>query len=369
LVVEETYAVSRPVAAALGGAPMLRRLSPRWLIPLTLVVLLLPSCSDTADDSTDTTLADDSTDTTLAPTTTTAGAEPEATTPPTTEQMSPAAKFEQLQQVAAAVTKKDLVYATTREEGTLTLDMYAPVESAGAPIVIYLLGTGDPGAPKLVDGLIEEGTIVFVAWPAGYGGGPEQILSDHGANIRAMADSIACAIRFAREQASERDSTDPVVVLTGLGGAGGVAAHAALFGATLEARWDEYAAEGGPPRQVECEVTEGSTHVDALVGMAGAYDVFVPIYGETMWGRAYQQEHDPELWEFLSSSIGANPNLTIRLIHGTTDGSFPYENSAEFAALLTDADYDVQLATFDGGHSVPPTDLYSSTIKEVLDDQ
>ena len=48
---EETYAVSRPVAAALGGAPMLRRLSPRWLIPLTVVVLLLPSCSDSADDS------------------------------------------------------------------------------------------------------------------------------------------------------------------------------------------------------------------------------------------------------------------------------------------------------------------------------
>jgi len=29
----------------------------RWLIPFTLVVLLLPACSDTADDSADTTLA------------------------------------------------------------------------------------------------------------------------------------------------------------------------------------------------------------------------------------------------------------------------------------------------------------------------
>jgi hypothetical protein len=29
-------------------------------------------------------------------------------------------------------------------------------------------------------------------------------------------------------------------------------------------------------------------------------------------GRAYQQERDPELWEFLSSSIGVNPDLKTR---------------------------------------------------------
>ena len=332
---------------------MLRRLSPRWLILLTVVVLLLPSCSDTADDSSDTTLAPTTT-TTIALTTTT------STAPTTTTTIAPTTVAESQ---AATVTEKDLVYATGAE-GSLTLDMYAPVESNGAPFVIYLLGRGDPDAPKLVvDGLVEEGTIVFVAWPAGYGG-PEQILSGHGADIRAMADSVVCAIRFAREQASERDSTDPVVVLTGFGGAGGVAAHAALFGATLEARWDEYAAEGGPPRQVECEVTEGSTHVDALVGMAGAYDIFVPIY-DGMWGRAYQQEHDPELWEFLSSSIGANSDLIVRLIHGTTDGSLPYEISAGFAPMLTDADYDVQVVAFDGGHWVPP-ELAVPTIMEVI---
>jgi hypothetical protein len=75
LVVEETYAVSRSVAAALGGAPMLRRLSPRWLIPLAVVVLLLAACSDSADDSADTT---------LAPTTTTATAATTTSAPTTT---------------------------------------------------------------------------------------------------------------------------------------------------------------------------------------------------------------------------------------------------------------------------------------------
>lgn len=320
--------------------------------------LLVGSCSqsdDVTSGETTTTPTASTTTTTVAPTTTS------STAPTTTTTIAPTTVAESQ---AAMVTEKDLVYATWAE-GPLTLDMYAPVESGGAPIVIYLLGAADPGAPELVvDGLVDEGTVVFVAWVTGYGGGPEEILGDHGVNIRAMADSVACAIRFARERASEHDSADPVVVLTGFGGVGGVAAHAALFGATLDARWDEYATEGGPPRQVECEVAEGSTHVDALVGVAGAYDMFVPIY-DGKWGRAYQQEHDPELWEFLSSSVEANSDLTIRLIHGTTDGSLPYEISAEFAPALTDADYDVQVLAFDGGHFVPP-ELAVPTIMEVI---
>jgi hypothetical protein len=43
---------------------MLCRLSPRWLVPLTLVVLLLPACSDSADDVAATTVAPSETATT-----------------------------------------------------------------------------------------------------------------------------------------------------------------------------------------------------------------------------------------------------------------------------------------------------------------
>ena len=121
---------------------------------------------------------------------------------------------------------------------------------------------------------------------------------------------------------------------------------------------------GGPPRQVECEVTDGSTHVDAVVGMSGDYDVFVPIY-DGKYGRAYQQKLDPELWEFLSSSIGANQGLKVRLIHGTSD-FIPPEDSAEFEALLTDAGYDVELATFDGGHDIAPPEVLFPAVVEVL---
>jgi acetyl esterase/lipase len=179
-----------------------------------------------------------------------------------------------------------------------------------------------------------------------------------------MGESVACAIHFARERASELGSDEPNVVLSGFSGGGGPAAHTALLGSTLEARWDEYGAEGGPLRQVECEVTEGSTHVDALVAMGGAYDLFVPTY-DGKYGMAYQQERDPELWRFLSSSIGANPDLQVRLLHGESDGVITYENSVGFEAMLIGAGYDVELTGFDGGHSVP-MDLAVPTILEVM---
>ena len=50
---------------------MLCRLSPRWLVPLTLVVLLLPACNDSADDVAATTVAPSETATTAASTTST----------------------------------------------------------------------------------------------------------------------------------------------------------------------------------------------------------------------------------------------------------------------------------------------------------
>jgi acetyl esterase/lipase len=313
-----------------------------------LVVLLLPACGDSAD----TTLAAQAT---------------EATT---------TTKATAVEDQPVVVTEKDVVYAIWQEgalayegweEMSLTLDMYAPAEAGGAPIVIYLPGRGETDAPTLlVDGLVEEGMIVFVVRYARSKAGGETMLRDGGVVVRAKAESVACAIRFAREQASERDSADPVVVLTGFSSGGGLAAHGALFGDTLEARWDEHAAEGGPPRQVECEVTEGSTHVDALVGMAGIYDVFVPIY-DGRWGRAYQQEHDPALWQFLSASIGANPDLTVRLIHGTNDEVISYENSVEFATMLTDAGYDVgEVIAFAEGEHLAPAELAVPTIMEII---
>lgn len=261
----------------------------------------------------------------------------------------------------------DLEYATQAQD-QLTLDMFVPAEPGGAPIVLHLPGGGESGAPmSMIDPLVEEGAIVVFVRSARRSAGATTLLADHGAVARAQADSMACAIRFARAEAAELGSDDPVFVLTGYSWGGGLAAHVALFGADLEARWDEYAAEGGPQREVDCAIPTGSTHVDALVAMGGAYDHFVPAWDGPvgLYGRSYQQERDPALWQFLYSSIGAAPDLEVRLIHGTTDPITSPEMSAEFAAVLTAAGYDVQFETFEGGHTLP-VDLAISTITEVL---
>ncbi len=203
------------------------------------------------------------------------------------------------------VAEEGVVYATwdegapayeAWEDPLLTLDMNIPADPDDAPIVIYLPGGGETSAPKLlVNSLVDEGVMVFVARHArSKAGRADTVLRDDGLVARAKADSVGCAIRFAREQARSHGNSNPVVVLSGFSIGAGAAAHAALFGANLEERWDQFAADGGPAHQVSCVVAEGSTHVDALVAIAGPYDVFVPIY-DGRWGRAYQQEFHPEL--------------------------------------------------------------------------
>jgi len=259
---------------------------------------------------------------------------------------------------AEAVTERTVPYATWKGR-TLTLDIHAPAKTEDAPVVVYLPGLGEATAPRaLLEGLIDNGIIVFVVrYPAS---SAEAILAEGSVYVRAMADSVACAMHMARDRAAQLGSANPVVVLTGFSLGGAPAAHAALFGSDLERRWEEFAAEGGPPRQAECEVATGSTHVDALVGLAGGYDLFVPAY-EGKYGRGYQQARNPEQGQFLASAVGLNPDLRIRLIHGTRDSMIPYENSPEFAEVLSEAGYDVQVIDFEGGHGVD-SELTLSTI-------
>ncbi len=243
---------------------------------------------------------------------------------------------------------------------SLSLYVHMPADLTGAPIVIT-------GSPEIAEGLVDEGVIVIeltIKDPYDTGE-PGELLTDHGAPIRAMAEQYVCAIRFARERAADDGNHDPLVVLNAFSVDAGIAAHVALLGSTFEDRWDEFADVGGPSGQIECDNNSGSTHVDALVGMAGRYDMIVPAYdGE--YGRAYQLERDPELQQFLASAIGANPELAVRLIHGTGDDLIALERSAEIESALADAGYNVSLVTFDGGHVEPPAELVLSTIMEAL---
>ena len=113
-------------------------------------------------------------------------------------------------------------------------------------------------------------------------------------------------------------------------------------------------------------MSQGSTHVDALVGIAGAYAGFAGYDGQ--YGRKSMQEKDPDLWKMLYGSIGENPDLKVRLLLSETDSSIPYENSVEFEATLAEAGYDVKLVQFSGGHTAP-LELTVQTVMNVARDQ
>lgn len=275
----------------------------------------------------------------------------EATSPTTAAPATTAAPTSDVSDQPEVVVEKGIPFATFGDI-TLTLDLRLPADPSDAPVAI------EAWYP---DELAEAGAIIAAIDQ----GVPDtddddyavRYLSDHGAHIRAKAEATACAVSVVRARAAELGNDDPVVVVTGFSEAGGLAAHVALFGESLEQRWDEFAAEvGGPPRQVECSIADGSTHVDALVGGAGTYDLYVPVI-EGLYGRSWMQERDPELQQFLATAVGINPGLTVRLTHATDDPAIPMTVSTDFEAALADAGYDVQLTTYEGGHRAPPADI------------
>jgi len=264
---------------------------------------------------------------------------------------------------------KDLVYAKglqLDEQVEWKLDQYAPTEPGDWPVVVFLPATGLPGEGEATfpRAIAEQGAIVLnIEWPRI---DPAVAILDKGKGHREMADTVACAIRFARVRASDYGMDTAPVVITGFSLGGGVASHVALAGESVGRRWEEYAAStGGPPRQVNCEVNQGSTHVDALVGIAGAYDGFVGYDGK--YGREFMQEKDPDLWKMLYGCIGENLDLIVRLLHSETDSVIPYENSVEFEGTLADAGYDVELTQFVGGHTAP-LELTVQTVMSVASD-
>ena len=253
---------------------------------------------------------------------------------------------------SGVVSQTDIPYASS-DGTTHTLDVHLPVEPAEAPIVIDTIqGFHDPA-----EVFAEQGVIAVV--PEVSMRSPGEVVGDPAA-LRAAAEQYACAIRFARARAAELGNEDPHVVLTGFSRFGATATHIGLLSDAFEDAWDEFAEAGGPPRQLDCEAS-GTTHVDGVVSTGGAYGLYVPVFDGEL-----QQDHEAATREFLAQAVGANPELTLRLLHGTDDPLLPGE-AAQFTDAMTDAGYDVQLITFDGEHVLPPTELLTSTISEALD--
>jgi pimeloyl-ACP methyl ester carboxylesterase len=185
--------------------------------------------------------------------------------------------------------------------------------------------------------------------------------NDDARGYREVAELLGCAIRFVRHRVEDAGGELGALAVGGMSLGGGPAAHAALAGEFLDPLWNEFSASRGLPRLVECVVEEGSTHVDALVGVAGAYDAFVGYEG--LYGLEYLQERDIQVWELLHGAIGLNPDLRVRLLHGRADTLVPYENSEAFVTALTSVGIDVELIEFEGGHALP----HEEAVAAVLD--
>jgi len=265
---------------------------------------------------------------------------------------------------------EDAVYAVALQPDVSPpewrLDVYAPTEPGPWPVVVFAHGLGDRKENNAIlsRSIAEQGAVVFtIGYPTM---DPSVAITDNGRGFREMLDTLACAIRFARARAPDNGGDAARVTLVGFSLGGGAGAHIALVGDDLDRRWEEFVSlRGGPPRQVECEVSGGSAHVDAFVGVAGAYDAFVGTDGK--YGREWLQDKDPELWEMLNSSLGENLDLKVRLIHGEHDSTIPFENSVEFDTALAEAGYDTVLIPHDGYHEIP-TELTVQTVMEVARD-
>jgi predicted esterase len=243
-----------------------------------------------------------------------------------------------------------------------TADLHEPNEPGNWPALVFLPGQsqGPSSYVSFGEELAAHGVAVLVInYPDT---SPASNPNNDAEGFRRVAGVLGCANRFVQERVEEAGSELDRLVFGGMSLGGGVAAHAALAGESLDSLWQEFSASRDLPRVMECVVEEGSTHVDALVGVAGAYDAYVGYEGD-YYGREFLQGRDMQAWELLYGALGLNPDVQVRLLHSRTDGLIPYENSELFVSELTAVDIAVELTEFDGGHSFPPEE----TVAAVLD--
>ncbi len=238
---------------------------------------------------------------------------------------------------------KDVVYALPVQpnDSEWKLDIYAAAEGKSLPLVLFLHGFAEykEDYARLYRLIAEQGAIVFgVDWPER---APFAIRDDNRKRYRHLFETLDCAIRFARANYGGELAQ---VTLMGFSAGAGAGAAAVFAGDDADRQWDALAASGGPPPQVKCVATSGSSRVDAFIGIAGGYGA-----SPTM------QKDDPTLWQIVNpyAHLGENKGLRVRLFHGEFDTRVPMESSVQFNDALSKAGYDAKFVKFDQGHAVP----------------
>lgn len=205
----------------------------------------------------------------------------------------------------------------------LEANVYRPASSQSAPVVVMVPGggwrTADPsGYAGLAASLATAGMLAVTV---------EIGAAEDGAVYPAPVDDIHCAIAYAAAQAATGGSEPgPVIVLGHSSGA-----HLAAL-AALDSR----------PHPPGCP--HPPARADALVGLAGVYDVDrLPALAYLLF--AATPEEDPEKWEEGNPILRAalRPGLPALLLHGASDALVPVSFSQDFAAALEAGGHDTTL--------------------------
>ena len=126
----------------------------------------------------------------------------------------------------------------------------------------------------------------------------------------------------------------------------------------LGSLWDEYAAaHDGPSQKVICTEEAAPAQVSGFV--ASSTPFFSDFWFETD-ETAASIYNLPELRAY--TTIGHNPDLRVRLIHGRADGRAMTDGAELFTAALEDAGYDVARFPQAGGHD----SYFQQVIEQIL---
>jgi acetyl esterase/lipase len=233
-------------------------------------------------------------------------------------------------------------------------DVYLPRTVATAPVVVLVPGGAwrkafRKGLTPLARSLAASG---LVAVNAGYRASAE------GGRFPGMVADVVCAVDYAVDRARRAGIAPGRVVLVGHSAGAHLAALAALAPDRFRGRCPY------PPARA-----------DALVGLAGAYDVVrVPTLAVALFGVPPAQ--DPAQWRrgnpltwAAADTGGRRPDLRVLLVHGTADAVVAAEQTTGFAAALRDAGIPVTVSLPVGlGHGeVHDVDVVQAPMLEWLE--
>jgi acetyl esterase/lipase len=217
----------------------------------------------------------------------------------------------------------------------LAARMRLPSGGEPAPLIVLVPGGGwssaDPaGLVPLADRLTADGATTALITYATTG---------TGSTFPEAVDDVACAVRWAAEEATAHGRPPSRVVIAGHSAGGHLASLVAFSG-------QEY---GG-----SCPYPE--VGIDGLIGMAGVYDTdqLRPYLSDWM---GVDPASSPDSWTRVNPIAWVRDGkripdgLRVLLIHGDADTSVPLAQTTELADALRAADVDTTMEVLPGlGH-------------------